>query len=115
MNNSTTNTSTTTARTFLSNMYKSCSFDKKDDNDDDDDADFDEEDFFWRKLLHDSLFKFMPVAPFRYRCRDMDKWSIWYRFRLGMVGVIPHKDVERNLMMGAIHLDLVSRTIFRGH
>jgi hypothetical protein len=96
-------------------MYKSCSFDKKDDNDDDDDADFDEEDFFWRKLLHDSLFKFMPVAPFRYRCRDMDKWSIWYRFRLGMVGVIPHKDVERNLMMGAIHLDLVSRTIFRGH
>eukprot|EP01036_Dinobryon_divergens_P035710 gene35710-46325_t len=94
-------------RSLLDSMCKSYDLDENNNDDDDDhDENFEEKYFFWRKLLYDSLFKFMPIPPFKYRCRDVDKWSVWYRFRLGITGAFPHKDSERNLMIGAIHLDL---------
>ena len=97
------NRSSDSSRDWLDRLHKSCDFDVVDD----DDIDFEDEDFHWRKLLHETFFEDVSFVPFKYRSMDIEKWRVWYPIRLACVGIVPHNDDDEKLMLGALRLDQV--------
>ena len=103
LKSATVNRSSDSSRDWLDRLHKSCDFDVVDD----DDIDFEDEDFHWRKLLHETFFEDVSFVPFKYRSMDIEKWRVWYPIRLACVGIVPHNDDDEKLMFGALRLDQV--------